>query len=106
MALQREVMDNIHDGYFGETKSVLRARSSVYWPGFENEIRNLMASCSSRAFTRLYSGKGDCKTDNIQRSKIRCAHATKDREIFLLVSQLKEQLVKGAFAWGKWSAIV
>jgi hypothetical protein len=46
MALRREIMDNIHDSHLGETKSVLRARLSVYWPGCEDQIRNLVASCS------------------------------------------------------------
>ncbi|KZR99190.1 Uncharacterized protein APZ42_005048, partial [Daphnia magna] len=45
VALRREAMDGVHDGHFGETKSVLRAKSSVYWPGWEDHIRNVVASC-------------------------------------------------------------
>ena len=47
MSLRREVMEGVHDGHFGEVKSVLRARSAVYWPGCEDQIRNLVASCST-----------------------------------------------------------
>ena len=37
-----------HGGYtrhFGETKSVLRAKSAVYWPGWEDQVKNMVASC-------------------------------------------------------------
>ena len=37
ISLRRETMEGIHDGHFGETKSVLRAKSAVYWPGWENQ---------------------------------------------------------------------
>ena len=47
MALRREVMEGVHDGHFGEVKSVLRARSAVYWPGCDDQIRNMVASCST-----------------------------------------------------------
>ena len=47
MALRREVMEGVHDGHFGEIKSVLRARSAVYWPGCDDQIRNMVASCST-----------------------------------------------------------
>ena len=45
VSLRREVMDGIHDGHFGEVKCVLRARSAVYWPGCDDQIRNMVASC-------------------------------------------------------------
>ena len=47
MAMRREVMEGVHDGHFGEVKSVLRARSAVYWPGCDDQIRNMVASCST-----------------------------------------------------------
>ena len=37
-----------HGGYtrhFSETKSVLRAKSAVYWPGWEDQVKNMVASC-------------------------------------------------------------
>jgi hypothetical protein len=46
MSLRRETMEGIHDGHFGETKSVLRAKSAVYWPGWEDQVKNMVASCS------------------------------------------------------------
>jgi hypothetical protein len=39
-------MEGIHDGHFGETKSVLRAKSAVYWPGWEDQVKNMVASCA------------------------------------------------------------
>ncbi|XP_045028011.1 uncharacterized protein LOC123471141 [Daphnia magna] len=44
-SLRQEVLAGIHDGHFGEVKCVLRARSAVYWPGCEDQIRNVVASC-------------------------------------------------------------
>ncbi len=46
MSLRRETMDGIHDGHFGESKSVLRAKSAVYWPGWEDQVKNMVASCA------------------------------------------------------------
>ncbi len=46
MSLRRETMEGIHDGHFGETKSVLRAKSAVYWPGWEDQVKNMVASCA------------------------------------------------------------
>lgn len=46
-SLQREVMEGVHDGHFGEVKSILRARSSVYWPGCDDQIRNMVSSCAT-----------------------------------------------------------
>ena len=45
-ALRKEALEGIHDGHFGEIKCVLRARSAVYWPGWEEQVRNAVASCA------------------------------------------------------------
>ena len=44
--LRKETLEGIHDGHFGEIKCVLRARSKVYWPGWEEQVRNAVASCA------------------------------------------------------------
>lgn len=44
-SLRREALDGVHDGHFGESKSILRAKASVYWPGWEDQVRNAVASC-------------------------------------------------------------
>ena len=40
-------MAGIHDGHFGEVKCILRAKSAVYWPGCDDQIRNMVASCAT-----------------------------------------------------------
>ena len=45
-SLQREILASVHDGHFGETKSLERAKSAVFWPGYVEQIRNLVAGCS------------------------------------------------------------
>jgi hypothetical protein len=47
LSLRQEILKGIHDGHFGEVKCVLRARSAVYWPGCDEQIRNMVASCST-----------------------------------------------------------
>ena len=47
VSLGREAMDGIHYGHFGEVKCIRRAKSSVYWPGCDDQIRNLVASCNT-----------------------------------------------------------
>lgn len=46
-SLRPEVLVRIHDGHFGEVKCVERARSSVYWPGYCEQVRNVVAGCST-----------------------------------------------------------
>ena len=43
--LRHEALDGVHDGHFGESESVLRAKSSVYWPSWEDQVRNVVARC-------------------------------------------------------------
>lgn len=45
--VQREDMDGVHYGHFKEVKCVRRAKSSVYWPGCDDQIRNILASCAN-----------------------------------------------------------
>ncbi len=44
-SLRPEMLLKIHDGHFGETKCVERAKSTVYWPGYTEQVRNLVAGC-------------------------------------------------------------
>lgn len=44
-SLQKEVLEAIHTGHQGETKCLLLARESVFWPGITKEIRELVQKC-------------------------------------------------------------
>jgi|688.fasta_scaffold519487_1 hypothetical protein len=39
-------MEGIHFDHFGEVKCVRRTKSSVFLPGCDDQIRNMVASCS------------------------------------------------------------
>jgi hypothetical protein len=45
ISLRQEVLAGIHDGHFGEVMCILRAKSAVYWPGCDEQICNMVASC-------------------------------------------------------------
>lgn len=42
VSLRLEVLEGLH---FGEIKCILRAKSAVFWPGCDDHIRNMVASC-------------------------------------------------------------
>ncbi len=46
-ASRKETLENIHEGHQGEKKCVLRAKSSVYWPGMYKEIEEVVQRCST-----------------------------------------------------------
>ena len=45
-ALRKEALESVHDGHFDEIKCVLRARLAVYWPGWDEQVRNAVVSCA------------------------------------------------------------
>ena len=45
-SLRPEILKKVHDGHFGESKSIERAKSAVYWPGYTDQIRNPVAGCA------------------------------------------------------------
>ena len=44
-ALRSQTLDALHTGHQGETKCLLLARESVFWPGITNDIKQLVKDC-------------------------------------------------------------
>ena len=44
-SLQAEDLKCLHTGHFGVSKCHARAKSTVYWPGIDQDITNLIGSC-------------------------------------------------------------
>lgn len=44
-SLRGLVLDLIHSGHQGETKSLPLARQSVFWPGISRDIREMVKAC-------------------------------------------------------------
>ena len=44
-ASREHVLASIHEGHQGESKCLLRAKESVYWPGIYKEIENMVKAC-------------------------------------------------------------
>lgn len=45
-SLRRETLERLHDGHQGVDRTRRRARQTVYWPGIDNDIANIVTSCS------------------------------------------------------------
>ena len=45
--LQKEYLRCLHTGHFGISKCRARAKSTVYWPGIDNDITNLIGCCDT-----------------------------------------------------------
>ena len=45
--LRHKVLNTIHLSHMGIEKTKLRARTSVYWPGVNNEIEKIVKSCNA-----------------------------------------------------------
>lgn len=43
--LRKEILNNLHIGHMGIEKCKLRARDSVFWPGLNNDLQNMINSC-------------------------------------------------------------
>ena len=46
-SMRNQVLKAIHLGHQGETKCILRARESVFWPGISNDSRQMVKDCGS-----------------------------------------------------------
>ncbi|UYV63198.1 K02A2.6-like [Cordylochernes scorpioides] len=45
-SMKLEILDKLHAGHFGITKTRLRARETVWWPGISKEIAETVRKCS------------------------------------------------------------
>ena len=48
-SLRHDVLKKIHMGHQGETKCILLARESVFWPGITNDIKSMVQRCTACA---------------------------------------------------------
>lgn len=44
-SLRKEILSIIHQGHLGQEKCLLRARTSVFWPGLTKDVVNLAKEC-------------------------------------------------------------
>ena len=55
--LRKSVLDTIHTGHQGETKCILLARESAFWPGITSDIRNMVKECATCSKHQPAQGK-------------------------------------------------
>lgn len=44
-SLRQEMLETLHESHIGITKTKMRARQILYWPGIDTDIENFIASC-------------------------------------------------------------
>ena len=44
-SMQKEMLNEIHQGHMGIDKCQRRARESVYWPGISNDVKEMVKAC-------------------------------------------------------------
>ncbi|XP_048589536.1 uncharacterized protein K02A2.6-like [Nematostella vectensis] len=45
--LRPEILDTLHKGHLGQEKCLLRARTTVFWPGITKDVVNLVKTCEA-----------------------------------------------------------
>ncbi|KAK4316648.1 hypothetical protein Pmani_012213 [Petrolisthes manimaculis] len=46
LSLRRETLARLHDGHQGMERTKRRARQTIYWPGIDRDIENIVSGCS------------------------------------------------------------
>lgn len=44
-SLRSEMLEKLHESHVGMTKTKLRARGILYWPGIDTDIENFISRC-------------------------------------------------------------
>lgn len=47
VSMRKQVMDIIHTGHLGISKCIEKAKNSVYWPGYQGQIQDVVLSCAT-----------------------------------------------------------
>ena len=47
VSLRQDTLDTLHQSHVGISKSLLQARTSLYWPALTKDVTNLVERCSS-----------------------------------------------------------
>ena len=55
--MRSNVLKQIHEGHFGVSKCRLRARTSVHWPGVNDDISDLVGQCETCQLSQLRNQK-------------------------------------------------
>ena len=56
-SLRKEMKGRIHKGHLGIEKCKVRARETMFWPGINSEITEMVQRCSACLDTRVYQQK-------------------------------------------------
>ncbi|GBN48942.1 hypothetical protein AVEN_71431-1 [Araneus ventricosus] len=44
-SMRREILNRLHEGYFGIVKTISMARTRVFWPGISKDILEMIEKC-------------------------------------------------------------
>ncbi|CAK1583539.1 unnamed protein product [Parnassius mnemosyne] len=63
--LRKDLLNKIHVGHVGLQKCQLRARETVFWPGINNDLKNLISNCSICLTYRKHNQKEEMQPHEI-----------------------------------------
>ena len=47
VSMRKQIIDIIHIGHLGVSKCIEKAKNSVYWPGYQGQIQDVVLSCAT-----------------------------------------------------------
>ena len=87
LALQKEILNKLHQGHQGITKNRARART-VWWPGLSRDIKSFVMNCSVCAQLRTNSTEPSISSELPERpwQKVACDLFNFNNAVYLLVA--------------------
>ena len=56
-SMRTDVLHQIHEGHLGVSKCILGAGTSVYWPGVNSEVEDIVGQCETCQLNKLKNKK-------------------------------------------------
>lgn len=113
-SLRQVILQRIHEGQLGIEKCKRRARDTVYWPGINKDIENMIGKCEtckkfqSRFLETVISDNGPCyyckEWQNFAR-EYGFKHVTQVLNIHRQMARLKKECITSSSFWRRLQTV-